>query len=989
MEPSSTEHRFLSVMFCDMVDSTGHQYRMEPEQFAQLLTTYRGLVFEIVRRHGGHVARVIGDGVLAYFGWPRAGGHDAQAAVSAGLEIGAAIARLGRDQRPQTPVAVAVRVAIETGWVLVGTIGAADGRDDAEAEAGGVVGHAPNVAARLQRLALPNGVVAGEVTLSLIGDRFEIEAVDTSDIPLPAKVAAARVLGRAAAADVLERLGGGSSVLVGREGPAAEMLQCWHRARQGDGQVVLLSGDAGIGKSRLAASLVTSVRAEAEVIAMLCAAATTNSAFAPLAEPLRHRMGLAADATPQAVQAAARELVQGYDIPGDAEAVAAVLGVAPTQAAPAELRRATFAALLAFATRLAADRPLILVAEDLHWADASTLELLGRLIEQIGQHRIMLLATHRSGWIPPWPDAPRLCRIALAPLPPDAAARLVETVGAGLDPQLRAAIVERAEGIPFFIEEFARAMQRQGGAAPRLPGSIAQLMTARLDSIGPARDLVQVAAVVGREIDLALLGEVGHRPPDQLTQEIEQLQDIGIITRRGEGGTAVLTFRHALLADAAYEAMTGSRRKTLHRQVAMALQARQGRAAETEPEVLARHYALAGEPEVAQKLYRTAATNALATAAFAEAAAHARRAIELAHDCDGEAKHRGLMSAMVLLGESLSGTLGYASAEVRAAFEDASRVALAHGTAADLQPVLRGLTAYYQIRGPLHRAHELGRRAVQVARMAGDPLQLAEAERRWGWCRLCQGELDEARLLVESAMSRLERVRTERGEPVVDDTAVRGPGILALVAWLVDGREAALVIARGLPAEAERFPLPMTRIYGLGFASFVFQLVGDAETAHRLASQSGELARNRGNPYWQSLSDIVCGWAEVVGRRDSSGLARIRQGLRKYEESESVILYPYALMLMAEAEATLGSEEAALAFLNQALQVAGDVGALFYVPLLQLARGRILLRQDPDAGRAALSAARSEAIRQGALALVARIELLASLPSAPAPPGAG
>lgn len=981
MERVTAEHRYLSILFCDMMDSSVQQYRMDPEQFAQLLVAYRSVVFDVVRRHGGHVARVIGDGILAYFGWPRASGHDAQAAVSCALEIGAAMPRLATLHGIQAVEEIGARMAIETGWVLVGAIGAGDSFADraVEPETDGVVGHAPNVAARLQRLAARNGVVVGEETLTLLGQRFELEPVDTTDLPLPAPVRAARILGRSLATDLLHRMASSDHApLVGREEEREALWAAWQQAVQGRGQVVLLSGEPGMGKSRLAAGMATAVQNDAHLLAILCSASMTNSALQPLAEPIRLAAGLLpANAAADVVQAAAGRLVEGYGVKLGPDAIAALLGAPRQGLNPQDLRRATFEVLRTHIVRLAAERPLLLLVEDLHWADATTLDLLHHLSEVIGAHRVLLLATHRADAAIAWPEDRPALRLVLARLSDESAAGLLAEIGADLDAETRDSILRRADGNPFFLEEFARAVAGQGDGRTRLPGSISQLLNARLDSVGPARDVAERVAAYGREIELPALRLLAEREGTTLEDELDMLLRSRIMTSRGDGNEARYTFRHALLAEAAYEALTRARRLALHQRIARMLEAHLPGIGTMEPEFLGHHCAHAGEHERAATLFRAASLNALSMAALGEAEGHARQGIGLAEQLTGDMRQRALLGATILLGESLSGRQGYASSEVRAVFERASRIALELGGTSEMQPALRGLTAFYQIRGPLHRAHELGRRAVQVARVGKDPLVLADAERRWGWCRFCQGELDEARLLVESAVSRVERVAAAQDAPLVDDTVVRGPGILALIAWLVDGRAAALELVADAASKAEQFPRPVGKCYSLGFASFVYQLCGEVQEAHRLASMSGEVASKHGNTYWLSLSDVVCGWADVMTtpQAPEAGMALLRRGIAQYEATESNLLFPYALLLLAQGEHGGGQPEAALATLDKARGVAEEIGAQFYLPILGAERGQILLRQDRRLALETLGEARGWAIQQGALALVARIDL--------------
>lgn len=970
MRQDKAEHRFLTVLFCDLVNSTGLQYQIDSEQFAEFLSRYRNLVGDVIARHSGHVAQWQGDGVLALFGWPTANGHDAELGILAGLEICDTIARDGGRTLGNADD-VAVRVAIETGWVLVG-------KTSDMGDAGGLVGHAPNVASRLQRLAPRNGVVIGQVTIALVRDRFELDPVDASGLPLPVQEQAARVIRRFLTPQLLANLRGGrGNGLVGREDLLATLRHRYEQAASGFGQVVVLSGDPGIGKSSLAASFAASVQTQSEVFAITCSAASTHSAFQPWVEPFRAAAGLSTESSEADVSAVARQLGEG--VPSGAEAVATLLGLRVSEVDPAGLRRATFRLIRSFIFRLAAERPVLVIADDVQWADASSLELLAQLADEIGQHRAILLILHHADWGLGWSNAPNLTELGLPPLGRTAAAELVAVIAPELEPAVQAAIVSRAEGVPFFLEEFARAMSPQGPALPRLPGSISQLLTARLDSVTTAYELVELAAVYGRDVDLDFLAELVQRPRDALLPEVEELLVRRVmVERRWDGIGTKLAFRHALLAAAAYDAMTRSHRANLHRRVATALQKHYAHLESQAPEDLGRHFALGGEKETAADYFRRGSANALATAAFTEAINHAQKAFELVESASGDSGDRARLSALVLLGEGLSGKLGYASSDVRAAFERASHLALGLGSAAELLPALRGLTAFYQIRGPLQRAYELGSRTAQVARLGGDPVAIADAERRLGWCRLCQGQLTEARTLVESAMARVDGViGTKDATAVVNDTTVRGPGILAMIAFFVDGADAALSIIERIAGDVVTLPRPMGRIYSLGFTSLVYQICGDAEKAAHFAGMSGEAARRHGNLYWTALSDIVCGWAKVISGRDvAEGLRQIRQGAEDYERSESVLLHPYALWLLAHAEETVGETEGALNHLARAAALAQSIGAQLYHPLLQAARARILLtRQDP-AGRAAVADARSMALELGAYAQVRRIDQL-------------
>jgi class 3 adenylate cyclase len=971
----SPEHRYLSVLFCDMVDSTGHVFSMEAEAYAALLSAYRRIVFERVRRHGGTVARVVGDGVLAYFGWPLASGRDALAAVACAREIAAATPRL------DSPVTVAVRISIETGWVLVGDIGTGQGLDNA-IEHGAAVGPTPHVAARLQALARLNGVIVGERTLQLLGGRFITEPADTTGIRLPVPVTAAHVIGETGGGDPLARLRVGElPPPVGRDVELAALRARWELASSGQGQVVLLSAEAGMGKTRLLTAFLDHIGTARGVVVLFCSAPGQDSPFQPVIETLRRALHVTADDDADSILAKATEFSVGLGLAGEAyaTALAALLGVSPPDPpAPTAIRRHIHETLLALIDRLVRQRPQVIVVEDVHWADPSTLDFLQMLADWAQFTQLLLIVTYRSDHVLPWTDRAHVLRLALSPLSDDAAGRLATDLaaaaGLALDREPLTNIVTRAEGVPLFVEEFVRALSHQTGPAPRLPGSVAQLLTARLDSLGPARQLAQVAAVMGRDTPIALLKSMSDMTDDNFEDTVQRLTDTGLMTRRGAGETAMLEFRHALLADAAYEALPSDRRRALHSTVAEALRRLRPSLTNSEPEVLARHLAAADRSSEASALFRNAAANALSSAAFIEAETHARRALELAEDLRGPTGNETVVAALALLGEALIATHGYAHAEVQQVFERGARLALGMGTAREMLPVLRGLTSFYQVRGPLWLAHQLSERVLQIAKIVGEPLLLAQAERRHGWCRMCEGNLVVARQLLEDALARQMAV----GDSVADRNFIFDDvttlGTLAWLDWLTDGRDAALNRSAQTAVRAENCTRPLSAAYAFGFAAIAHQLAGDAEGVERLAARCGAIAAEHGLVYWTATAEALRGWSQAFGHHASDGVFRLRRAVADYHRTQSEILRPYLLGLQAEAEFLAGSGAAAREALDLAEEVTTTLDARLHLPTLLLLRGR--LSEGAESMRA-LAAARDEARRQGAaaLAIVAEAEL--------------
>lgn len=978
-----TEHRFLSILFCDLVDSTGHQFRMDPEAFEALLGAYRHAAFACIRAHGGHVARVVGDGILALFGWPRAQGGDAQEAVGCALEIGARIAALDGERRFGPDTTIAVRMAVETGWVLVGSIG-----PEGEAERDGVVGPAPNIAARLQRLARHNGVVAGEGTLPLLDARFSLEPADTRGIDLPLPVSAAHVTAMNTAADPLERLlGAHPSGLVGRKAELARLEALWQRARAGNGQAVLLSGEAGIGKSRLLGAFAARLDpARCARIAVFCAPQTADSVLHPLVEPLRAALGLAAEAGIEEVRVASRAFALRLGLlPPAGEALAALLGAPPPAMAPDELRRWTFEALLAWIAGTAHGQPLLLLVEDAHWADPSLAAFLRRLAEEAPRLPLLLVISFRADRPIAWPAALPCTRLAVAPLAPAEAGALAEAAAGGLPPGLRAEIVARAEGVPLFVEEFARALRERSATAERLPGSLSQLLAARLDALGPARGLVQIAAAAGQSISLPLLRELAGLPPARLAEDVETLVRSGVMVRRPAGREAVLAFRHMLFAEAAYQALPGARRRQMHAAMAAALERLDPALATSAPAILARHREAAGEASLAATLFCRAAANALATGAYREAETWARHVVRLSNG-DNPAAQRPLLAGLVHLGDALIASQGYAAPEVQEVFERATQVALAAGEAVDLIPVLRGLTAFHEVRGPLARAEEVGTRLLRLAQRAGDPADLADAECREGWRLLWSGRLAEAGAALDRAAAARAGASAAQVASLPADPAVLAAAEAALLAWLTGNDATALHAARVAAERATAAHQPLAMAGGLGLAAMVHQLAGDWPGTLGLARRAGAIAAARGIAYWSAMAEMLEGWAQAMEGTGHAGRARIRHGLAAFRRTQGEVLRPYAHILLAEAEHAAGYDAPALAALDEALAAAEAIGAALYRPLLGWARARIVGAGGMHGGRAA---AAGEARAQGAVGLAARIAGLAGQDERAGAPGPG
>ena len=642
-EPKSqdtAERRQVTVLFCDLVGSTALSARMDPEDLREVISAYQKCVAETVRRFGGFVAKYMGDGALVYFGYPQAHEDDAERAVRAGLELIAAVGAL------KTRASLQTRVGIATGLVVVGDL-----IGSGEAQERGIVGETPNLAARLQALAEPNTVVIADDTRKLLGNLFKLEDIGAKDLKgIAGPVRAWAALRASSAEGRFEALhASGLTALVGREEELELLLRRWSRAKTGEGQVVLLSGEAGIGKSRLTAALLERLAGEPHTrLRYFCSPQHTDSAFYPVISQMERAAGMAHDDTAQAkLDKLDTLLAQSSTSAQDAALFAEMLslpndGRYPTlELAPEQRRQRTMEALIAQTEVLTRQNPVLMIFEDVHWTDPTSMELFGRAVDRIASLRVLLIVTFRPEFVPPWIGRPHVTPLTINRLAQrDVGAMIDRVVGNKLLPaSIRQDIIERTDGIPLFVEEMTKAVleaegegeaRRTAAAVPSptlaVPASLHASLMARLDRLGPAKEVAQIGAAIGREFSHALLAAVVRKPEAELGSALDRLIAAGLLFRQGVPPHATYLFKHALVQDAAYGTLLREPRRALHARIAETLESQFPEIAENQPELLARHCTEAGLIEKAAGLWGKAGQRSLA----ALGAGRSRRA---AHAC--------------------------------------------------------------------------------------------------------------------------------------------------------------------------------------------------------------------------------------------------------------------------------------------------------------------------------------------------------------------
>ena len=682
----TAERRQVTVMFSDLVGSTALSARMDPEDLREVISAYQKCVAGTVQRFGGFVAKFMGDGVLIYFGYPQAHEDDAERAVRAGLELVAAVSDL------RTRAVLQTRVGIATGLVVVGDlIGSGASQEQA------IVGETPNLAARLQGVAEPNSVVIAESTRKLLGNLFELEDLGAKDLKgITGPVRPWAALRAGSAEGRFEAMHATSLTdLVGREEELDLLLRRWSKATTGEGQVVLLSGEPGIGKSRLTAALFEHVATEAHTrLRYFCSPQHTDSALYPIISQMERAAGFALGDTAQTkLDKLDAVLAQSYT-PLEDRALFAELLSLPNDGrypkgdlTPQQRRQRTLEALTRQIVALAEQSPVLMIFEDVHWIDPTSLEALGRGIDRIKAVGALLIITYRPEFEPPWTGRAYVTALTINRLGEREIAALIDGVTGNklLPASIRQDIIERTDGIPLFVEEMTKAVLEAGGegnaeravaAIPSpsiaVPASLHASLMARLDRLGPAKEVAQIGAAIGREFSHSLVVAVVRKPEAELLSALDSLIAAGLLFRQGAPPHATYLFKHALVQDAAYGTLLRETRRALHARIAEALETQFSEIAESQPELVARHCTEAGLIEKAAHFWGKAGQRSAQRSALVEAVEQLTRALtQIAALPATPALRREQIKLQVALIIPLIHVKGHAAPETKAAAESA------------------------------------------------------------------------------------------------------------------------------------------------------------------------------------------------------------------------------------------------------------------------------------------------------------------------------
>jgi class 3 adenylate cyclase/tetratricopeptide (TPR) repeat protein len=982
------QRRHITVMFCDIVDSTPLAESLDPEDFRDVLTDYQGACARAIERFNGYAAQWQGDGVVAYFGYPRAHEDDAQRAVHASLQILDELVALNRRLCDLFDVTVQVRVGLHSGIVVAGEMGAGATREPL-----GIAGETPHIAARLQTLAGPGSVVLTDATRELLGEGFRTEPLGMKTLKgISRPIAVYRIAGPADGMPRREPLENRSyTPLIDRVSSLLQLTEAWRRASAGNGTIVHITGEAGIGKSRLVRALRERAGTEAAAVHTLrCSPHHASTALYPAIRFLEQLIGLSAAQSPEdQLGAIERSVVAAELDPLTAVPLLAdLLSIPGAQSArsmpPRDVRNATLHILEAVLVRDAARHPLMFVLEDLHWADPTTMMLLERIVAHIESIPVASIFTFRGEFEPPWTPWQTVSKIEVGPLAPEdvrAMASAASSNALGADALRR--VEAAADGVPLFVEEMVKALPsgaereqpERGRGDSTVPATLQGLLAERLDRLPALAGVIDLAAVLGREFERDLLQALSPPEDPGFRSSLPELEAEDVL-RPVEGSPSRLEFKHALLQEAAYDRLLRRRRRDLHERVAELLAERSAPAWESEPERIAYHWSCARQPAKALTYWELAGRRALKHAAFLEAAEHFRRSLEALDEArpgaEGDLQRGELLTqlgAALQAGRTPAAGVQEIYANARSAWERAGR-------RERLVPVIRGQFLFHLARARYADALPLAEEILAMGQQSARPVWLAEGHFDLGFVRMLRGELDRARPDFEAAIGCYRE--PDRSDQIYESHSDPGVGALAYLASMLwnqgHARQALEKSDRSLEL-APRVGGPVVLAQAWGMRCGLLLVQGKWVELSRWLEKARTHCVERNIGYWSTVCSLWSAWLQGHAGEPHAGITVLQKHLDAYLGSAGRVGLPHFQALLADLYLLADDRQRALEALRVGQEHIETTGERYYEPELQWLMGRALIAKparDPAGAAAAYERAAQAADRQDAKLLQLR-----------------
>jgi class 3 adenylate cyclase/tetratricopeptide (TPR) repeat protein len=941
-EPHATspgaERRQLTVMFCDLVGSTSLAARLDAEELRELMRTYRTACGAVISRYDGHVAQILGDGLLVYFGWPRAHEDDPERAVRAALDVVASVQSI-RALQP-----LAVRIGLATGPVVVG-----DTTRDGHTEANLAVGETPNLAARLQGVAGSNQVVIAPTTRRLVGDSFvltDLGAHALKGIAEPVRAwgvnAVQRTKGRFEAAHGATEL----TPLVGRDEELTLLGRRWQQARGGEGQVVLIGGEPGIGKSRLTQAFRAGLDEPHTALRYQGSPYHLHSGLYPFLEQFELMAGFSRDDTHEQKLDKMEAALLGSDaeVAEAAPLVAAVLSLPterypPLKLSPQKRKEKTLDALAGQMEALATNGPLLILAEDMHWIDPTSQELLNLLVARLHDRRVLLLGTYRLEYVSPWVGQPGVTSVVLTRLGRREGARLVEEVteGRALPPEVLEEILARTDGVPLFVEELTKSLLESGLLretgdhytllAPlvslAIPTSLRDSLMARLDRLGQVREIAQLGACIGRDFSYDLLARVSPLERRILEAGLDRLVEAGLVIPRDAPPDAVYTFKHALVQDVAYDSLLRSRRIELHARIAQVLEADFGDRVASKPEWLAHHHTQAGDLPAGIPLWRKAGELAIGRVSLQEAVAHLQKGLGLIDQLPPSAERDRLeLTIREPLNAAWTGLRGWAAPEVGVNASALLQLAKSQGQTESLLLGLWWMWTNTITQGRIADSVPWAERLLDEGREAGDIDLQIFGHAAAMVSHLLLGQLAESREQADRVLTMYDPRRADRWIQLTGHDLKTFVEVYACqLMWMLGYPDQAIRISEESYAHARGVGHAFNLVWAVTFGAYAFAYRRETARIFERVNEADRLAREQGIAFiWQVSVPQVAGLAELHQGRPLEAIALLRKGIDSWTKAGGHVRVPYLKGKLAEAMALRGDLEPALALADECLE---------------------------------------------------------------------
>lgn len=977
-----TERRQLTVLFCDIIGSTALAERLDPEDLHAVLSAYQQVSADAIQRYEGHIAKYLGDGLVVFFGYPQAHEDAAERAARAGLDMLEGIQRLNVTLQQDRKIELQVRIGIHTGLVVAGEMGAYDHK------VMDIVGETPNIAARLQELAEPNSVVVSAATHHLIASSFDCQSLGLRAIKgLSRLMEVFRLLETCDSALLSSVQHPADSLLVGRANELQQLKARWEQARAGVSQVVFLSGEAGIGKSRLVHALRDYVKQQPDALTfeIKCSAHYQSSPFYPVISALQYDLAHLKrdDSTEIKIEKLEAFLTsRHFSVADTLPLLTALLSVplgerfAPLNLSPEGQRLKTLDFLLNLVLKRAQKQPFLLILENIHWADPSTLEFLRRVIDQAVDVQLLLLTTFRTNFTPNPGGRDDVLHLVLDRLDDRETREIIARLSAlqPLPDEVVRQIVAKTDGIPLFVEELTKMVLESGGAEPidhsagpananefTIPTTLNDSLMARLDRLSTVKEIAQVASVIGREFTPDLLQVILHMDKFTLQRELQRLVAADLMREFIDiEGTTIYRFKHALIQDAAYNSLLISRRQQYHQEIALTLEASFPETVENQPELLAYHYSVAGKVEPAFTYWSRAGQRALARFASQEAIMHYTRALELLSSLPDtlENLERELI-VQANLGVAQIATRGFAAPEVERTYSRAKALCRSSGDTLTVFPILFGLWGYHLVSGQLELTLQEGEHLLRWAESAEEAVMLLVGNFSVGNASLWMGDVARAKTHLEQARALYSSEHhTLYVSAYSQDMGVSTLCFLSLALWQSGYPDQAVQRIEEAIDLARKTNHPFSLAWALGIAALVHYWRRDTQKTLEISGIAIAHCTEQGFPYFLSAAMIYRGWAlfwqhrqspeEPAAEGLSEGILLIRQGLAIYQATGSEICQPYLLGLLAEALGASGETQEGMQLLEQAFQKARTNGERISEVELYRLQGSLLLEQSAE-----------------------------------------